>query len=166
METSSLRPTFQTLRGLFPWFSTCQSCGESSSNPLLNSRFLLTRNVTTLLVILTVPLPRFLSCLPLLAPLAASTVSLCEFYFCRLIGQPKNRYFAASGVELAQTNQDLFHFRRAAFYSQLKSLAASTLTSMEHLLFPLLRYPRPESFSDEPAKIKFAQAHSGGGQRC
>ena len=33
--------------------------------------------------------------------------------------------------------------RGAAFYSQLKSLAASTLISMEHLLFPLLRHPLP-----------------------
>jgi hypothetical protein len=54
-------------------------------------------------------------------------VSLCEFYFCRLIGKPKNRYFAASGVELAQTNQDLFHFCRAAFFSQLKSKVSDIL---------------------------------------
>jgi hypothetical protein len=32
-----------------------------------------------------------------------------------------NRLFAASGVEHAQHNQEHFRFRRAAFYSQLKS---------------------------------------------
>jgi hypothetical protein len=38
---------------------------------------------------------------------------LCEFHFCR--------FFATSGNELAQYNQDTFHFRRAAVYSKLKS---------------------------------------------
>ena len=38
-------------------------------------------------IIIAVPSTLFLSCLLLLAPLAASTVSLCEFYFCRLIGK-------------------------------------------------------------------------------
>jgi hypothetical protein len=49
-----------------------------------------------------------------------STVGLCKIYFCRLIGETY-RFFAASGVELAQTNQDLFHCRRAAFFSQSES---------------------------------------------
>jgi hypothetical protein len=48
---------------------------------------LLTRYVTSVLSKVSVPLTLFLSCLLLLAPLAASTVSLCEFYFCRLIGK-------------------------------------------------------------------------------
>jgi hypothetical protein len=85
-------------------------------------KLLLTRYVTTVLIIITVPLTLFLSCLLLLAPLAASTVSLCAFYFCRLIGKP---FFAASGVHLAQSHQ--FHYRRAVFYSQLKSKVGNNL---------------------------------------
>ena len=78
-------------------------------------------------------------------------------------------FFAASGVEHAQHNQDQFRFRRAAFYSQLKSkvgniLAKATalrinlnidgapiashthsplpLTNFSSLIhFPFLRYP-------------------------
>ena len=38
-----------------------------------------------------------------------------------------DRFFAASGVQLAQTNSGLFHFRRAAFSSQLKTKVGSTL---------------------------------------
>jgi hypothetical protein len=65
-----------------------------------------------------------ISCMPaVVALLAASTVSLCAFYVCRLIG---DRFFAASGVQLAQSNQ--FHYRRAAFYSQLKSKVGNILT--------------------------------------
>jgi hypothetical protein len=45
-----------------------------------------------------------------------------------LAGISGNRQlFAASGVERAQTHQDLFHFRRAAFYSQLKSKVSNIL---------------------------------------
>jgi hypothetical protein len=42
---------------------------------------------------------------------------LCGFYFYRLTGK-LNRFLAVSGVQLAQST---FHFRRAAFSSQLKS---------------------------------------------
>jgi hypothetical protein len=49
---------------------------------------LLTRYVITVLIVISVTLARSLSCLPLLAPLAAFTVSLCAFCFGRLIGKP------------------------------------------------------------------------------
>ena len=39
-----------------------------------------------------------------------------------------DRFFAASGVQLAQHDRGLFHFRRAAFTSQLKAKVGSTLT--------------------------------------
>jgi hypothetical protein len=189
---------------------------------------LLTRYVTAVLIIVTVPLTLSISCppLPLLAPLATLTVTLCALCFCRLIEkttplyiapdqaalapslgkieghvsvtkqliearcyidlQDKNggtplfiaahhgqavvaqlllaarcnidlqtksglqaaqraghRFVAASRVERAQHNQEQFHFRRAAFHSQLKSKVAtssprprpceSTLTSMAPL---------------------------------
>jgi hypothetical protein len=38
-----------------------------------------------------------------------------------------DRFFAVSGVQLAQCTSGLFHFRRAAFSSQLKSKVGSTL---------------------------------------
>ncbi len=38
-----------------------------------------------------------------------------------------DRFFAASGVQLAQTDRDQFHFRRAAFSSHLKSRVVLTL---------------------------------------
>ena len=39
-----------------------------------------------------------------------------------------DRFFAASGVQLAQTDRDQFHFHRAAFSSQLKSKVGLVLT--------------------------------------
>jgi hypothetical protein len=40
-----------------------------------------------------------------------------------------DRFFAASGVQLAQSTSGLFHFRRAAFSSQFKSKVGSTLAN-------------------------------------
>ena len=73
----------------------------------------------TALIVITVPLNSISS-------LANSfTVSLCAFCFCRLVG--KDRFGAASGVEHAQHNVDQLRFRRAAFYSQLKSKVGNIL---------------------------------------
>ena len=38
-----------------------------------------------------------------------------------------NRFFAASGVQLAQTNKDHFHLRSVVFYSQLESEVGNIL---------------------------------------
>ena len=38
-----------------------------------------------------------------------------------------DRLFAASGVQLAQTQRGMFHFRRAAFSAHLKAKVGSTL---------------------------------------
>ena len=78
--------------------------------------------VNTVLIIITVPLTLFLSYRLLVSPLSASTVCVCAFYFCRLIGKLT---FAASGPRLAESNQ--FHYRRAAFYPQLKSKVGNIL---------------------------------------
>jgi len=43
------------------------------------------------------------------------------------IGNKPDRLLAASGVQLAPTNPDHFHYRRAAFYSQLKSKVGNIL---------------------------------------
>jgi hypothetical protein len=44
-----------------------------------------------------------------------------------------DRFFAASGVQLAQTQRDMFHFRRAAFSHQLKAKVCLTLTKASAL---------------------------------
>ena len=49
--------------------------------------------------IIIVPLMLFLLCLLLLVRLDASTVSLCAFYFCRLM--ETERFLTASGFQLA-----------------------------------------------------------------
>ena len=61
--------------------------------------------------------PLFLSCLLLLAPLAAFNLSLCVFCVCKAHRRETGSFFAASEVEHSQHNQDQFRFRRAAFYS-------------------------------------------------
>jgi hypothetical protein len=40
-----------------------------------------------------------------------------------------DRFFEDSGVQLAQPTSGLFHFRRVAFSSQLKSKVGSTLAN-------------------------------------
>ncbi len=64
-------------------------------------------------------------------PAIASTSGRLHSEFVRLLflqsHRETDRFFAASGVQLAQTNRDQFHFRRAAFWSQLKSKVGLTL---------------------------------------
>ena len=54
-----------------------------------------------------------------------------------------DRFFAASGVEHAQHNQDQFRFRRAAFYSQLKSKVGNILAKATALRINLNIYDAP-----------------------
>ena len=89
---------------------------------------MLTRYVNTVMIIITVPL--------------TSTVNLCIFYFCRIIGKPTAFLLLQEFNLLNPGNQ--FHYRRTEFYSQLKSevyLLDHTLTP--HTLKPLASYPRP-----------------------
>jgi hypothetical protein len=64
-------------------------------------------------------------------PVIASTSGRLHSEFVRLLflqaHQETDRFFAASGVQLAQTNSGLFHFRRAAFSAHLKAKVGSTL---------------------------------------
>jgi hypothetical protein len=53
-------------------------------------------------------------------------VNLSDFLFSQA-HRETDRVFAASGVQLAQPNSGLFHFRRAAFSAQLKAKVDSTL---------------------------------------
>ena len=76
-------------------------------------------------------------CLLLLPPLAAFTVSLCAFYFCKT-HRETDRFCAASGVEHARHNQHQFRFRRAAFYSQLKSKVGNILAKATALRINLI----------------------------
>jgi hypothetical protein len=66
---------------------------------------------------------------------------LCAYYFCKLIGK-LYAFFAASGVQLAQTNH--FHYSRAAFSSQLKPkvgniLAKAAKIQRSELTEPVIR---------------------------
>jgi hypothetical protein len=66
-------------------------------------------------------------------PAIASTSGRLHSEFVRLLffqaHRETDRFFAASGVQLAQTNPGgQFHFRRAAFVTQLKSKVALSLT--------------------------------------
>jgi hypothetical protein len=58
-------------------------------------------------------------------PAIASTSGRLHSEFVRLLflqaHRETDRFFAASGVQSAQFDRDQFHFRRAAFSSQLKS---------------------------------------------
>ncbi len=58
-------------------------------------------------------------------PAITSTSGRLHSEFVRLLllqaHRETDRFFAASGVQLAQHDRDQFHFRRAAFASQLKS---------------------------------------------
>ncbi len=64
-------------------------------------------------------------------PAIASTSGRLHSEFVRLLFLQAHRetdcFFASSGVQLAQYSCGLFHFRRAAFSSQLKAKVGSTL---------------------------------------
>jgi hypothetical protein len=61
-------------------------------------------------------------------PAIASTSGRLHSEFVRLLFlQETDRFFAASGVQLAQHDRGPFHFRRAAFSAQLKAKVGSTL---------------------------------------
>ena len=48
-----------------------------------------------------------------------------------------DRFFAASGVQLAQSDRGHFHYRRAAFSSQLKSKVGNILAKVVELRITL-----------------------------
>ncbi len=49
-----------------------------------------------------------------------------DYYSCRVIGK-LTAFFAALGVQLAQSNRGLFHFHRTALSSELKAKVGNTL---------------------------------------
>ena len=64
-------------------------------------------------------------------PAIGSTSGRLHSEFVRLLflqaHRETDRFFAASGVQLAQTNCGLFHYRRVAFSSMLKSRVGNIL---------------------------------------
>ena len=90
-------------------------------------RLPLTKYEHTAQTVIIVPLMLSPLCLLLLVRLGVYTVNLCAFYFYKLIGKETGRFFAASGVQLAQPTSGLFHFRRAAFSPQLKAKVGNLL---------------------------------------
>ena len=69
-----------------------------------------------------------------LAVVDKNTVSLCDFYFWRLIGKPTD-FFATSGVQLPQTN--LFCHRHTELSTHLKSKVGNILTKASALRIQL-----------------------------
>jgi hypothetical protein len=86
-------------------------------------RLPLTRLESVALTIITNPLLLSPLCLLVLVRLGGYIVNLCAFYSY----METDSFFAASGVQLAQSNRGQFHYRRAAFSSQLKAKVGSTL---------------------------------------
>jgi hypothetical protein len=74
-------------------------------------------------------------------PDIASTSGRLHSEFVRLLflqaHRETDRFFAASGVQLAQTDRGQFHFRRAAFSAQLKSRVGLALAKVPALRITL-----------------------------
>jgi hypothetical protein len=74
-------------------------------------------------------------------PAIASTSGRLHSEFIRLLflqaHRETDRFFAASGVQLAQHDRGLFHFRRAAFSATLKAEVGSTLAKAAALRITL-----------------------------
>jgi hypothetical protein len=66
--------------------SFMSAVGDTSDLLQCELVLILTRYVTTVLVLITVPLTIFPSCLLLVTPLTSSSVSLCSFFFCKSSG--------------------------------------------------------------------------------
>ena len=71
----------------------------------------------------------------------ASTYGRLHGEFVRLLflqdHRETDRFFAASGVHLAQTDRDQFHFHRTAFSSHLKSMVGNILAKVSALRITL-----------------------------
>ena len=74
-------------------------------------------------------------------PVIASTSGRLHSEFVRLLflkaHRETDRLFATSGVQSAQPNSGLFHFRRVAFSAQLKAKVGSTLAKAAALRISL-----------------------------
>jgi hypothetical protein len=70
-------------------------------------------------------------------PAIASTSGRLHSEFVRLLflqaHRETGRFFATSGVQLAQTQRVMFHFHRTAFSGQIKAKVGNTLTKAETL---------------------------------
>jgi hypothetical protein len=92
------------------------------------------RNIV--LTITIIPLPQSPLCLLLLVRLGDYMVNSLRLLFLQA-HRETDRFFAASGVQLAQSTSRLFHFRRAAFSSTLKAKVGSTLAKAAALRITL-----------------------------
>ncbi len=63
-------------------------------------------------------------------------MNLCVFYFYKS-HRETDLFFAPSGVPLAQSTSDQFHYRRAAFSSHLKSTIVNILAKASPLRITL-----------------------------
>jgi hypothetical protein len=71
--------------------------------------------------------PNAISFMPAIASTSGRLHSECVRLLFLQAHRETDRFFPASGVQLAQPTSGLFHFRRAAFSSQLKAKVGSTL---------------------------------------
>ena len=87
-------------------------------------RLTLTRTYNTVLIIIIVHLTLFPLCLILLVPTVTSTVSLCSFYICRLIGKL---------TTFLQIQEFIFHNQPFTTVSR-RSPHSSSLSKVGHIL--------------------------------
>ncbi len=92
-----------------------------------------TRLQNIVLTTITIPLTLSPVCLLLLVRLGDYIVNLCAFYSYRKL----TAFFAASGVQLAQSTSGQFHCRRTAFSAQLRSKVDNILTKAAALRITL-----------------------------
>ena len=77
--------------------------------------------------------PSVVSFMPTIASTSGRLHSECVRLLFLQDHRETDRFFAASGVQLAQTDRDQFHFRRAVFSQQLKSKVGLALVKAEVL---------------------------------
>jgi hypothetical protein len=97
-------------------------------------------------------------------PAIASTSGRLHSEFIRLLFLQAHweidRFFAASGVQLAQSTSGLFHFRRAAFSAHLKAEVGSTLAKAAALRIKLNIDGTPITFKNTYSPITLANVSS------
>jgi hypothetical protein len=77
-------------------------------------------------------------CLLFLVRLGVYILNGCAFYSYRLIGKPEtDRFFADSGVQLAQSDRDQFHYHHTVLFSQIKSKVGNILVKADALRITL-----------------------------
>ena len=99
-------------------------------------RIPLTKLENIVLIIITIPLTISPLCLLFLVRLGGYTVNLYSFYFYKT-HRETDRFFAASGVQLVESDRDQFHYKLVVFSSQFKSKVDNILFKVPTLRITL-----------------------------